>query len=60
MKIFNFLFAMFICGAYSLSAASANSMYASLLPSTESDPDAFIHHCCNAINGDYCESTIDE
>jgi YD repeat-containing protein len=57
MKILNFLFALFICSAYPLSAT--DSMHASLLPSTESDPDAFIHHCCNAINGDYCESIID-
>ncbi|NGX61733.1 MAG: hypothetical protein K940chlam9_01222, partial [Chlamydiae bacterium] len=52
MKILSFLFALFICSAYPL---SAESMSASLLPSTESDPDAFIHNC-NAINGDYCES----
>ncbi|MFZ0564607.1 MAG: RHS repeat-associated core domain-containing protein [Chlamydiales bacterium] len=37
----------------------AESMSPALLPSTESDPDAFIHNCCNVINGDYCESTID-
>jgi len=39
-------------------------LQASLIPgsclvSTESDPDSFIQHCYNAINGDYCEASID-
>lgn len=32
---------------------------ASLLPSTESDPDAFIDHCAHVITGDYCETVMD-
>lgn len=30
-----------------------------LLPSTESDPDAFVEKCVNVINGDYCETARD-
>lgn len=30
-----------------------------LLTSTEADPDSFIDHCVNVINGDYCESATD-
>ncbi|MGA8164426.1 MAG: RHS repeat-associated core domain-containing protein, partial [Waddliaceae bacterium] len=30
-----------------------------LLPSTESDPDSFIDHKVNVINGDYCEVATD-
>lgn len=29
------------------------------LISTESDPDAFIEHCVNVINGSYCEAATD-
>jgi RHS repeat-associated protein len=31
----------------------------SLLPSTEGDPQSFIEHCINVINGDFCESSTD-
>ncbi len=34
-------------------------MSAVMLPSTEADPDAFIDHCVNVINGDYCETALD-
>jgi hypothetical protein len=37
----------------------ADQMTAILLPSTESDPDAFIDHAANVINGDYCETALD-
>lgn len=42
-----------------LTHLQAESMPAILLPSTESDPDAFIDHSTNVINGDYCESVTD-
>lgn len=35
------------------------SQGAKMLPSTEADPDSFIDHCVNVINGDYCESATD-
>lgn len=34
-------------------------MSAWMLPSTEADPDSFVNHCVNVINGDYCESALD-
>lgn len=37
----------------------ADQWTAALLPSTESDPDAFIGHYFNAITGDYCETVTD-
>lgn len=43
----------------SLGSLYADSMSATMLPSTEADPDAFIDHCVNIINGDYCESALD-
>ena len=43
----------------SLGSLYADSMSAMMLPSTEADPDAFIDHCVNVINGDYCESALD-
>jgi RHS repeat-associated protein len=30
-----------------------------MLPSTAGDPDSFIGHCVNVINGDYCEAVTD-
>jgi hypothetical protein len=38
---------------------AAESMSASLLCSTASDPDAIVDKCVNAINGDYCEVVAD-
>ncbi len=43
----------------SLVSLHANQMSAVMLPSTEADPDSFIDHCVNIINGDYCETTQD-
>jgi len=39
--------------------AAPPSFGAKLLPSTESDPDSFIDHKVNVINGDYCEVATD-
>lgn len=43
----------------SLGSLYADSMSAMMLPSTEADPDAFIDHCVNIINGDCCECALD-
>lgn len=43
----------------SLGSLYADQISAAMLPSTEADPDAFIDHCVNVINGDYCESALD-
>jgi hypothetical protein len=57
MKILIFLFLLFCRSSSSFSYADQWS--AALLPSTESDPDAFIGNYFNAINGDYCEAVTD-
>ena len=44
---------------FSLESLHADQMSAVMLPSTEADPDTFIDHCVNVINGDYCESALD-
>ena len=55
-----FAYALFLFFSFSFSALQSNpGISAALLPSTESDPDAFVGHCVNVINGDYCESATD-
>ena len=48
-----------IASLYCLHVSAAESMSASLLCSTASDPDAIVEKCVNVINGDYCEVVSD-
>jgi YD repeat-containing protein len=52
------LLTFLIIGVYS-QVAAAESMSASLLCSTASDPDAIVDKCVNTLNGDYCEVVAD-
>src|SRR5262249_21579660 len=54
-RLLIFAFLLFL----SFGSLHADQMSAVMLPSTEADPDAFIDHCVNVINGDYCESMLD-
>lgn len=54
------MFIRFVVAVFlSLGPLHAAQMSAVMLPSTEADPDAFIDHCVNVINGDYCETVRD-
>lgn len=54
-RLFSFLLMLF--SLQSLHGTPNHS--AAMLPSTAGDPDSFIGHCVNAINGDYCEAVTD-
>jgi len=56
IKHLHFYFAVFILSFYHLPAYAHTT---AMLASTESDPDALVAQCVNAINGDYCKSTTD-
>src|SRR5271157_5459993 len=58
MHIF-FRLLVFLITGLCLCAEAADSMSASLLCSTASDPDALVEKCVNVINGDYCEAVTD-
>ena len=55
-RLLLFVFLFLSCHAFPLQASLINN---SSLVSTESDPDSFINHYYNAINGDYCETSTD-
>lgn len=54
------LFSFSLLFLFSLQSLHGSTNYsAAMLPSTSGDPDSFIGHCVNVINGDYCEAATD-